>query len=206
MLPTRLPPRRVPPALLAALRRLAGVRPPPPVGEREGEERRSSSRGASTSGLADLTAPASWYPRARAMPRRLVAHWGPTNSGKTHAALAALKAARSGVYAGPLRLLALEVYDRLNADGVPCNLVRRPRPVLCRTHRCSPAAAGSSWWLFSAACRPTVSAVLSLASLPTFSGRAGDGAGGAAGAGCAAHRLHGGDVRCRQRRGPRGAR
>jgi hypothetical protein len=170
MLSTRLPPRRVPPALLAALRRLAGVRPPPPVGEREGEERRSSSRGASTSGLADLTAPASWYPRARAMPRRLVAHWGPTNSGKTHAALAALKAARSGVYAGPLRLLALEVYDRLNADGVPCNLVRRPRPERRCTHRCSPAAAGSSRWLFIRRLPTHRLCLLSPASLPTFSG------------------------------------
>lgn len=34
---------------------------------------------------------------------------GPTNSGKTHAALSELKAAGSGVYCGPLRLLAWEV-------------------------------------------------------------------------------------------------
>jgi|APGre2960657404_1045060.scaffolds.fasta_scaffold51327_2 ATP-dependent RNA helicase SUPV3L1/SUV3 len=138
MLPSCSPPRRAPPALLlASLRmvagRAAGGRPPPAAAAAaaaaaaEAEERRASSRGASTSGLADLTAPASWYPLARAMPRRLVAHWGPTNSGKTHAALAALKAARSGVYAGPLRLLALEVFDRLNADGVPCNLARAVR-------------------------------------------------------------------------------
>ena len=34
---------------------------------------------------------------------------GPTNSGKTHAALQALKSAGTGVYCGPLRLLAWEV-------------------------------------------------------------------------------------------------
>ncbi len=47
---------------------------------------------------------------------------GPTNSGKTHAALTALRAAPSGVYCGPLRLLATEVYAQLNGAGVYCNL------------------------------------------------------------------------------------
>ena len=58
--------------------------------------------------LTDLTAPASWYPAARMVRRKIVAHMGPTNSGKTHAALQALKAAGTGVYCGPLRLLAWE--------------------------------------------------------------------------------------------------
>eukprot|EP00879_Flechtneria_rotunda_P022354 GHRR01023585.1.p1 GENE.GHRR01023585.1~~GHRR01023585.1.p1 ORF type:complete len:450 (+),score=168.52 GHRR01023585.1:388-1737(+) len=57
----------------------------------------------------DLSNPAAWYLHARAMRRHLVAHLGPTNSGKTHAALEALKSAKSGVYCGPLRLLACEV-------------------------------------------------------------------------------------------------
>lgn len=35
----------------------------------------------------------------------------------------ALKAAKSGMYCGPLRLLAVEVYERLNQDGCHCNLV-----------------------------------------------------------------------------------
>lgn len=48
---------------------------------------------------------------------------GPTNSGKTHAAIDLLKEARSGVYLAPLRLLALEVYERLNELGVPTSLV-----------------------------------------------------------------------------------
>ena len=49
-------------------------------------------------------------------------HCGPTNSGKTHFALRALAAAESGVYCGPLRLLAWEVHERLNAQGIACNL------------------------------------------------------------------------------------
>lgn len=73
--------------------------------------------------LADLTRPASWYPTARALERRVIAHVGPTNSGKTHGALAALTAAPSGIYCGPLRLLAWEVSEKLNASGVPCSMV-----------------------------------------------------------------------------------
>ncbi|WP_316569994.1 helicase-related protein [Neobacillus sp. YIM B06451] len=53
---------------------------------------------------------------------KYVLHIGETNTGKTHHALEALKSAESGIYLAPLRLLALEVYDRLNADGVPCSL------------------------------------------------------------------------------------
>ena len=60
---------------------------------------------------------------AEAMPRRFVLHVGPTNSGKTWQALQVLKAAERGVYLGPLRLLALEVFDTLNRDGVPCHLL-----------------------------------------------------------------------------------
>jgi len=58
--------------------------------------------------LTDLSYPASWYPAARGLERTIVAHVGPTNSGKTHTALKALAAAGSGVYCGPLRLLASE--------------------------------------------------------------------------------------------------
>ncbi|XP_051217667.1 ATP-dependent RNA helicase SUV3L, mitochondrial isoform X2 [Lolium perenne] len=71
---------------------------------------------------ADLTAPHTWYPFARAMRRRVVYHCGPTNSGKTHNALARFSAARSGVYCSPLRLLAMEVFDKVNALGVYCTL------------------------------------------------------------------------------------
>jgi len=50
---------------------------------------------------------------ARRMPRRFIALLGPTNSGKTHEAMEALAKAKSGVYLAPLRLLALENYERL---------------------------------------------------------------------------------------------
>lgn len=46
-----------------------------------------------------------------------------TCSGKTHAALQALRTAASGAYLGPLRLLAGEVADRLNSSGLACHLV-----------------------------------------------------------------------------------
>ena len=47
------------------------------------------------------------------MPRKFIALLGPTNSGKTHRAMEALAKASSGVYLAPLRLLALENYERL---------------------------------------------------------------------------------------------
>jgi ATP-dependent RNA helicase SUPV3L1/SUV3 len=53
---------------------------------------------------------------------KYVLHIGETNTGKTHHALESMKKAESGLYLAPLRLLALEVYDRLNNEGVPCNL------------------------------------------------------------------------------------
>ncbi|RDX47434.1 P-loop containing nucleoside triphosphate hydrolase protein [Lentinus brumalis] len=51
-------------------------------------------------------------------PRKFIMHVGPTNSGKTHNALRALAAAERGIYAGPLRLLAHEIYDRLNKGQI----------------------------------------------------------------------------------------
>lgn len=73
--------------------------------------------------LADLRYPTEWYPATRILQREIHLHVGPTNSGKTYNALKKLEQARSGIYAGPLRLLAHEVYDRLNAKGIPCNLL-----------------------------------------------------------------------------------
>lgn len=73
--------------------------------------------------LADLRFPFEWYPGTRTMQRTIHLHVGPTNSGKTYHALKRLEQAGSGVYAGPLRLLAHEVYSRLNAKGKSCSLV-----------------------------------------------------------------------------------
>jgi ATP-dependent RNA helicase SUPV3L1/SUV3 len=63
------------------------------------------------------------FPLARRLKRRIVFHAGPTNSGKTHAALEKLKAAETGYYLAPLRLLALEGYENLREAGVPCSLI-----------------------------------------------------------------------------------
>ncbi|HEY5801380.1 MAG TPA: helicase-related protein [Burkholderiaceae bacterium] len=52
---------------------------------------------------------------ASRMGRRFIALLGPTNSGKTHQAMEALVKAETGVYLAPLRLLALENYERLQA-------------------------------------------------------------------------------------------
>ena len=70
------------------------------------------------------------YPLARQMHRRFVLHLGPTNSGKTYDSLGHLKAARQGIYLGPLRLLAAEQYDYLNREGVPCSLVTGEEQIL----------------------------------------------------------------------------
>jgi ATP-dependent RNA helicase SUPV3L1/SUV3 len=57
-----------------------------------------------------------------AMERHFILHVGPTNSGKTYHALERLKDASNGVYLGPLRLLALEVYERMREYGTPCTM------------------------------------------------------------------------------------
>ncbi|CAH8317166.1 unnamed protein product [Eruca vesicaria subsp. sativa] len=71
----------------------------------------------------DLTCPHTWYPIARRKKRKVILHVGPTNSGKTYNALKQLERSSSGVYCGPLRLLAWEVAKRLNKANVPCDLV-----------------------------------------------------------------------------------
>ncbi|KAL3812586.1 hypothetical protein ACJIZ3_013854 [Penstemon smallii] len=71
----------------------------------------------------DLTRPHTWYPIARRKKRNIFLHVGPTNSGKTYNALKRLESSSSGIYCGPLRLLAWEVAQRLNKAKVPCDLI-----------------------------------------------------------------------------------
>lgn len=71
----------------------------------------------------DFSRPHLWFPIARAIKRKIIYHAGPTNSGKTFNALTAMKTASSGVYCGPLRLLAMEVYEACNLEGTYCSLV-----------------------------------------------------------------------------------
>lgn len=73
--------------------------------------------------IADLRYPLEWYPGTRTIQRVIHLHVGPTNSGKTYQALKRLEQAESAIYAGPLRLLAHEVYTRLNAKGKACQLI-----------------------------------------------------------------------------------
>ncbi|WP_295420697.1 helicase-related protein [Sulfurovum sp.] len=63
------------------------------------------------------------YPLARELKRKIVFHVGPTNSGKTYAALKELEAATTGYYLAPLRLLALEGYENLKKEGVHVSLI-----------------------------------------------------------------------------------
>ncbi len=62
------------------------------------------------------------FPEALEMQRHFIFHVGPTNSGKTYQSLERLKQAAQGIYLGPLRLLALEVYETMKAAGVPCTM------------------------------------------------------------------------------------
>jgi ATP-dependent RNA helicase SUPV3L1/SUV3 len=84
------------------------------------------------SNASDLTETSyiSSFSHARSLKRHHHFYLGPTNSGKTHHALIALQKAISGVYLAPLRLLAMEIRDRLVAAGVPCNLITGEERVL----------------------------------------------------------------------------
>lgn len=67
--------------------------------------------------------PKDEYPLARNMERKFYIHLGDTNTGKTYNAVERLKTAKKGVYLSPLRILALENYEKLNNEGVVCDLM-----------------------------------------------------------------------------------
>lgn len=67
--------------------------------------------------------PQDEYPEVRQQKRMFYLHLGDTNTGKTYQALLRLRRSRSGIYLAPLRILALENYERLNAEGIPCSLL-----------------------------------------------------------------------------------
>jgi ATP-dependent RNA helicase SUPV3L1/SUV3 len=70
------------------------------------------------------------FPAARELRRKLIFHVGPTNSGKTYQAMKALEKADTGYYLAPLRLLALEGYENLKADGVAASLITGEEQIL----------------------------------------------------------------------------
>lgn len=76
-----------------------------------------------TMNIMDVDNPCEWFPQARKIKRKFIMHVGPTNSGKTYNALKRLETCSKGYFAGPLRLLAREVYEKFQERGVRCNLV-----------------------------------------------------------------------------------
>src|SRR4051794_17856123 len=87
-------------------------------------------------------------PQRRFPPDSVVAHLGPTNSGKTHHALEVLKERGRGVYAGPLRMLAQEAHRRLSAElgeeavGLVTGeeRVNETAPIICCTVEMAPTS------------------------------------------------------------------
>ena len=67
--------------------------------------------------------PKDEYMVTRRMKRKIYVHLGDTNTGKTYNAVERLKTAKKGVYLSPLRILALENYEKLNSEGVVCDLM-----------------------------------------------------------------------------------
>ena len=87
---------------------MAGSRQKRPS-RRERHERRQPRR----KPISELTVR---LPRRSNEPETVIAHLGPTNSGKTHDALRFLVDTGRGVYAAPLRMLAQEAHRRLTAE------------------------------------------------------------------------------------------
>lgn len=90
--------------------------------------------------ISDLRVPANWYPEARALQRKIIFHAGPTNSGKTHHAISRFLEAKSGLYCGPLKMLAVEICQRSNAAGVPCDLITGEERRLANPDGVTPSA------------------------------------------------------------------
>ena len=119
--------------------------------------------------ICDLRRPMNWYPEARGLSRKVIYHagrWkridlfahclllsptnfptshhsGPTNSGKTYHAINDFFNAQSGIYCGPLRMLASEIYNKSNDKKTPCDLVTGERQIC--VNEVGDSYAGSSW-------------------------------------------------------------
>jgi ATP-dependent RNA helicase SUPV3L1/SUV3 len=85
-------------------------------------------------------------PERHTEPESVIAHLGPTNSGKTHDALRFLVKQGRGVYAAPLRMLAQEAHRRLAAElgeervGLVTGeeRVNQDAPIVCCTAEMAP--------------------------------------------------------------------
>lgn len=80
--------------------------------------------------------PKEEYPQARKYKRKFYLHLGATNTGKTYNAIQRLKEGHKSVYLAPLRILALENFERLNREGVPCSLLTGEEEILVEGARC----------------------------------------------------------------------
>jgi ATP-dependent RNA helicase SUPV3L1/SUV3 len=74
--------------------------------------------------------PKDEFSDARKIKRKFFLHLGETNTGKTYNAMERLKKATKGVYLSPLRILALENFEKLNNEGVKCNLITGEEEIL----------------------------------------------------------------------------
>lgn len=74
--------------------------------------------------------PKNEYLDTRKIKRKFYLHLGETNTGKTYNAMQALKKSSKGVYLSPLRILALENFERMNNEGVKCNLITGEEQIL----------------------------------------------------------------------------
>jgi ATP-dependent RNA helicase SUPV3L1/SUV3 len=118
--------------------------PPPPHGrqKRPSRSERHRRRHQPRKSIADLTVR---LPERRSEPETVIAHLGPTNSGKTHDALRFLVESGRGVYAAPLRMLAQEAHRRLAEElGDRVGLVTGEErvnpdaPIICCTAEMAP--------------------------------------------------------------------
>ena len=74
--------------------------------------------------------PKDEYMEARFMDRKFYIHLGDTNTGKTYNAIERLKTAKKGIYLSPLRILALENFEKLNNEGIICDLLTGEEEIL----------------------------------------------------------------------------
>ncbi|MEE1657695.1 helicase-related protein [Microvirga sp. CF3062] len=73
---------------------------------------------------------AAIFPVARSLNRRFLFLAGPTNSGKTYEALKLAREAGTAEILSPLRLLALEHFERMSEEGLPAGMVTGEERVL----------------------------------------------------------------------------
>ncbi|PGK52047.1 hypothetical protein CN918_30110 [Priestia megaterium] len=77
----------------------------------------------SLSKTAVVNHPRDEFAHVRSMQREFVILLGDANTGKTGKAIGALKESTNGVYTGPIRDLASEVFEKVKRAGIPCELL-----------------------------------------------------------------------------------